>query len=672
MKFTLSILLLVLTAFSAGAQDRNIREATAAEMSDGTAGLPAVLTPRRLGAGYVKTNQPSTSFPQTFSLGNALQPKIPGQIWAQQRNPIFSLFVAPHYGYAAVATNGWQTNIVYLANAFSNSIPAVKSNGITVAIQIDAGWDYGRSNNNGAITWNTNFYPLGIPWLNAMAVSNQFNGLMLSQYWLNYAIPNGAVGWTAGSSGTPYVAYTNWSSSYTNPPTWPYVQVMTPQTIQRDIDAIVSWGVIGLIGNDITFDDSSSLLNMEAMIADYIVHKKEEARTTKFVWWPYERYGGQDQRTYGGFTAGFKNASTYENFGEPYYRQFTNYLLDFAGIRHMNDGGFVNAMPSGRNLLFAVLASYNITIDCRQNTNSVGLAIQYLSSPDVVSVWKDTDYNVPFLAKDYGVGNGQVWAKKLSNGDVAGVFISEANVSEAWPTNLTWDMLGIPTNTSIQWQLKSLNQSSGGYGDFSNGTFTNSVGLFQNSLYGSNFKVNWPGAALFVLHNPNTYPSSGTSTNSVLTMTLGSSYPLTNQNYTTISGWNSLPTLTAGRWHFEGSFQTWPSNSASGGAKYSLRFGSAYGDCSIPALDARVSRGTDTSANNWTRWRNVLTNGFGANDVMPFGEHGFSVAQTAEFWGDIVVTNSGSFYVNAASNGAGNSITNPMYITSGFIRFTPR
>ena len=56
MKFTIYLLLLVLGAFTAPAQMLNIREATAAEVSAGTIGLPAVITPKRLAAAAGPTN----------------------------------------------------------------------------------------------------------------------------------------------------------------------------------------------------------------------------------------------------------------------------------------------------------------------------------------------------------------------------------------------------------------------------------------------------------------------------------------------------------------------------------------------------------------------------------------------------------------------------------------
>lgn len=406
------------------------------------------------------------------------------QIWKNQ--PLPQMILSTGGG-----TSGGSNNIVSCTegNITNNMIQTFKTTGlitmfsnaaIRTVIQTDTGWMAGGRDANNRMTWDTDRFPDGIPFVTTYCHTNNFEFWIDACYCtrpLRYA---GTATWWDVNPNTGTLYQYPLDSTNGNSAIQP---ICTPETIHRDVNSFYSWNVDGVMFHD-----------QDASIA--LLHGYQQTylrQVADAITWPTINFGGQD--TYWA-----------QNYAKPHALGLTmlvlppwssevadcsnNLLLDTGQQSTEPQGTSVGvcfvmselrlAIPS---LLRFPNASTHPIIHFQDTSTAIQTAYNYNdwqsiaavsamfnASPQIVypvycatnsgfsnawinagldKVWQDPLQNWPrcvstSTATNFGATNS-VWSKQISDGSTIVCFVNEATTS----TNLTvdWAHLGFNSNT---------------------------------------------------------------------------------------------------------------------------------------------------------------------------------------------------------------------------------
>lgn len=416
---------------------------------------------------------------------------LAGQLNCAMRKPYVFQYFNPETQNEGVITNDiWQL----ITNGFFAQIAAA---GAQPAVILDGGWQgtnrWGMNSGNwhfymtnwGSIDWNKNQLPDGPQYIASYCHSNGVK-LFLQQYFMTNTIPAGADGlrqsWCL-SNGQPF---TNGVGPWPSDGCGQYVIDTTSDTIKQDIGQFYFYGIDGitlnegstLIGgftyqgffnylraannsvlavsqpygfgqpglggfNYYTYDPT--VVNFTAPFqysSDYSYHYYFPNMLALIVYQTANSHGNID---YGNIFTPYQSAGYYDNSGQGVgYGALTNYLRDYQGVKHVNDGAGIVWFPDLTTNDFAAeaLASCH---PCYYSQNIFGSVWQQaMTNSDFLNILADPLQNMPTLYPYTANSNAGVVVKITSTGDAVGFFNNAA-------TNITlsvnWHQLGYPPST---------------------------------------------------------------------------------------------------------------------------------------------------------------------------------------------------------------------------------
>ncbi len=186
---------------------------------------------------------------------------LTGQLWPAMPKPWKIIYSGSAHPFSTTNKFLSETNILWVINDLVTNAPnsymaALTNDGSQVAIMLECGWDGFRNTNwswintnLGTLTWDTNKFPRGLPWLCSVAHSNNIKMLLL-EYAQTNIVPASATTYITDDGGGGLQLWTNGFGTFpTDADGTHWLSVATPDNVQGDMQELVFWGFDGVVSS---------------------------------------------------------------------------------------------------------------------------------------------------------------------------------------------------------------------------------------------------------------------------------------------------------------------------------------------------------------------------------------------------------------------------------------
>ena len=424
---------------------------------------------------------------------------LTGELWPAMPKPWKIIYSGNPYPMANSKNYLSETNLLWIINDLVKNGPhsylaALTNDGSQVALLLEYAWDGFRNTNwswvernLGTLTWDTNRFPSGLPWLCSVAHSNNITVLLIRYYATNIT-PATASSWICTDGGLSLQLWTNGVGDYPSNSGVHYVTVTTPDFAQGDMQELSFWGLDGIVAANCINNSyyqgpymlGRALLQMSFplfwcqlrpvsyqtvqavtnLLSDYYPFQWDIPYPTAFslgrplppVLILGETLAGQHSHSMGYLTSPNCTGVFYDANGQGTGATgLRNIYRDFP-VTKANQGAMVVwwGMTDNGSVIAQAL-SHGVAVDGWRNDPEWGGShwtpwIKFATNTQWSAINQDSSQSWPRL-KDYGTNVGSVWFTELSSGNWAVGIFNEGATTNTFTVN--WADLSWPTNLYV-------------------------------------------------------------------------------------------------------------------------------------------------------------------------------------------------------------------------------
>ena len=356
----------------------------------------------------------------------------------------------------------------------------LEANGTPSVCTIDSHWTHPNRDTNGFITWDTNAFPKGIPWLAAFLHTNHWN-LELDLYYMPVFLNATNIQIVTDSA---------------------FYQEMTPMTVQKDIGLIHSWGVDGIRAEDNVLDSGYQQQLMLQVSAACVSPKGLVFNDPINQTYPRPMYSGAlIQNPPNPNWSSWLNEVGNDGFEYPPPAaattwflidmwnarvDWTNYVPGTSRGHYFDIGQFSSSvvnygLPDARIILSSSAMFYSV-LGFAGSTNypfiSLSITNSMLSNTNWLAIRNDPLFAHTVKIYDGGILSTSVWARPLASAGAAVWMVNETGVPVT--QSIQFSQLGaLPTAT---YDVIDCWSNAVDLGNFTGG-FTNTIPAYDCGLY---------------------------------------------------------------------------------------------------------------------------------------------------------------------------------------------